>query len=116
MGLAYLNFARAYPEHFRLIFVNLTANYTTLTNTEDNNSPYQILLEAVRTALEAGEFKAQEGFAVEDIAFSLWSLVHGMAMLEQTYIQNAQSDFTPLNRQALQVFTVGLKGKQLSDL
>ncbi len=116
MGLAYLNFARAYPEHFRLIFVNLTANYTALMKTGDGDSPYQILLQAVQMAIEAGEIKPQQNFAVEEIAFSLWSLVHGMAMLEQTYLRDVQPDFAPLNRQALQVFTAGLKGEQLSDL
>jgi AcrR family transcriptional regulator len=114
MGLAYLNFARQYPEHFRLIFVSLTANSTALNN-GDKDSPYQVLLDAVQTAIETGEFKAQEGFAVEEIAFSLWSLVHGMAMLEQTYLRDGQSDFTPLNRQALRVFALGLKGEQLSN-
>jgi AcrR family transcriptional regulator len=116
MGLAYLDFAREYPEHFRLIFVNLTSHHTALMQTADSDSPYYLLLQAVEVAIEAGEFKTQEGFAVEEIAFSLWSLVHGMAMLEQTYLRHIQSDFTPLHRQALQVFAAGLKSRKLSAL
>jgi len=115
MGLAYLTFARQYPEHFRLIFINLTASPTALLTTGEADSPYHILLQTVQTAIEAGEFKAQEGFAVEEIAFSLWSLVHGMALLEQTYLRDTESDFTLLNRQALRVFAMGLKGQQLSN-
>jgi len=115
MGLAYLTFARQYPEHFQLIFINLTANPITLLATEEADSPYHVLLQTVQEAIETGEFKAQAGFAVEEIAFSLWSLVHGMALLEQTYLRDTESDFTRLNRQALQVFALGLKGEQLSD-
>jgi hypothetical protein len=33
--------------------------------TGEADSPYHVLLQTVQTAIEAGEFKAQEGFAVE---------------------------------------------------
>jgi hypothetical protein len=38
-----------------------------------------------------------------------------MALLEQTYLRDTGSDFTLLNRQALRVFAMGLKGEQLSN-
>jgi AcrR family transcriptional regulator len=115
MGLAYLDFARENPEHFRLIFINLTSDRMTPAKTVESDSPYFILLQAVQAAIEAGEFKPQEDFNLSEIAFSLWSLVHGMAMLEQTHLRHFQADFKPLYRRALQVFGEGLKTERLSD-
>jgi AcrR family transcriptional regulator len=116
MGLAYLDFAREHPEHFRLIFTHLTHEQTTLAEGAMNGeSPYHILLQAVQAVIETGEFAAEEDFNLEDIAFSLWALVHGLAMLEQTHLKNfQQQDPTPLYRRTLRVFGEGLRNKNFS--
>lgn len=113
MGLAYLDFAREHPEHFRLIFASLSHEQTHLVEEAMNgDSPYHLLLEAVQAVIATGEFSANEDFDLEDMAFSLWALVHGLAVLEQTHLKNfQQEDPTTLYRRALRVFGEGLKNK-----
>lgn len=116
MGLAYLDFARDHPEHFMLIFTNFTFKGTSSDDPIESDSPYHILLQAVQVAIDAEEFKPQEGYSLEEIAYSLWSLVHGMAMLRQTYLRHFQADFDTIHRRALELFATGLNIKQLSAL
>ena len=116
MGLAYLDFAHDHPEHFMLIFNNLTSNQASTNELVDPASPYYILLQAVRAAIEAEEFSPREGYTLEEIAYSLWSLVHGMAMLRQTHLRHFQADFDAIHRRTLQLFAEGFKTKQLSTL
>jgi len=111
MGLAYLDFAREHPEHFRLIFIHLSDGQVPPVKNEMDDSPYQILLQAVQATIDAGEFTIKTDFTVEEIAFSLWALVHGMAMLEQTYLRHVQTDLIPLYRRTLQVFGAGLSNR-----
>lgn len=113
MGLAYLDFAREHPEHFRLIFASLSHEQTHLAEEAMNgDSPYHLLLEAVQAVIATGEFSVSEEFNLEDMAFSLWALVHGLAVLEQTHLKNFQQEApTTLYRRALRVFGEGLKNK-----
>lgn len=114
MGLAYLEFAHDHPEHFRLIFNQLTANRNSFNDKVDDASPYHLLLQAVQAAIEAEEFAPRDDYNLQEIAYSLWSLVHGMAMLRQTHLRYFQADFEALHRRTLQIFAEGLKYKQLS--
>jgi AcrR family transcriptional regulator len=112
MGLAYLDFAQNQPQYFMLIFNNLPANGTLLNEPVAPGSPYQILFQQVRAAIEAGEFSPHEGYTLEEITYSLWSLIHGMAMLRQTHWRY-QADFDATQRRALQIFAEGLKAQKL---
>lgn len=109
MGLAYLEFARREPEHFMLIFTTVPSKRISFDDSFPPDSPYDILLEAVQAVIDAGELNLPEDIELEHVAYSLWSLVHGMAMLQQTQFRQDQVDFEPLNRWALEVFTRGLK-------
>lgn len=116
MGLAYLEFAHDHPEHFRLIFNQLTANRSSFSEKVDEESPYYLLLQAVRAVIEAEGLIPREDYSLQEIAYSLWSLVHGMAMLRQTHLRYFQADFEAIHRRTLQIFAEGLKNKQLSAL
>lgn len=113
LGLAYLEFAHDRPEHFRLIFSYLTSNRDTFNEPADDGSPYSMLLQAVRAAIEAEELTPRDDYSLEEIAYSLWSLVHGMAMLRQTHLHHFQADFDAIQRRTLQIFAEGLKNKKL---
>lgn len=111
LGLAYLDFAQAHPEHFRLIFSHLTSNGGSFDEPVEAESPYQILLQAVQATLEAEELTPRQDYSLEEIAYSLWSLVHGMAMLRQTHLPHCQADLEAIQRRTLQIFAAGLKNK-----
>jgi hypothetical protein len=38
----------------------------------------------------------------ESVAYTLWSLVHGMAVLESTHLRGFDADFTRVHRVALE--------------
>jgi hypothetical protein len=97
-----------------LIFGNLSNEQSLRVMEELGESPYEILLEAVQATIDAGEFMPRIGFERDEIAFSLWAMVHGMAMLEQTYLRHVQADLTPLFKQTFEVFGQGLKPKNFS--
>ncbi len=113
LGLAYLDFAHNHPEHFRLIFSHLTSERGSFNEQLADESPYHILLQAVQAAIEAEELAPGEDYSLEEIAYSLWSLVHGMAMLQQTHLCHFQADFEAIHRRTLQIFAEGLKNKNL---
>lgn len=108
-GLIYADFARRQPEKFMLIFNILPASRTSLEQPVEPDSPYQILLDTVQSGLTSGEFKTSGECAAEGIAFSLWALMHGRAMLELTFLQDFETDFDLVHRWAMEIFITGLR-------
>ncbi len=109
MSLAYVKFALHNPEQFLLIFNSEPAERTSLDEPVLNSSPYGLLLQTVQAAIEAGEFPAVDKRAAEGIAYTLWALMHGRAMLQLAFLRNFQADFEGVHRWAIQVFVTGLK-------
>jgi AcrR family transcriptional regulator len=108
IGLAYVDFARHNPEHFLLVFTRLPSGRTSLQEPASMNSPYRIVLQAVQEGIDAGARAVQAGYGVEEMAYSLWALVHGMAMLQRTHLHDFEVNFRALDRRALEVFVNGL--------
>ena len=108
-GLIYADFARRQPEKFMLMFNTLPSTRTSLEQPVEPDSPYQILLDTVRAGLTAGELKKTGDCAAESIAFSLWALMHGRAMLELTFLRDFEMDFDLVHRWAMEIFVNGLQ-------
>ena len=108
LGLAYVRFAHDNPQHFLLIFTQLPSRRTTLQTPSTSTSPYRLVLQAVQDGVDAGVFVTRPGLGVEQIAYGVWSLAHGMAMLQQTHLQQFQTDFVTHDRRVLEQFVVGL--------
>ncbi len=111
LGLAYLDFARNNPEHFMLIFTTLPSGHESFVELTEADSPYNILLDAVQAAIEAGEFNLPAERSLNEVAYSLWAIVHGMAMLQQTIFHHSPGDFDTVHRWMLEVFARGLRGE-----
>ena len=108
MSLAYVNFAVHNPEQFLLIFNSLPSKRTSLEEPVFESSPYAVLLQTVEAAIETGEINAIGDYAAEGIAFNLWALMHGRAMLQLTFLRNFQADFETAHRWAIELFIKGL--------
>jgi AcrR family transcriptional regulator len=108
LGLAYVRFAHANPQHFMLIFAQLPSRRTTLQAPPPSGSPYQLVLRAVQDGIDVGTFHTRADFGAEQIAYGLWALAHGMAMLQQTHLQQFQADFVAHDRRVLELFVAGL--------
>jgi AcrR family transcriptional regulator len=108
LGLAYVEFARRHPERFLLVFSSLVSSRASPQTPADARSPYRIVQQTVRDGIDAGDFAPRAGYDVEEIAYSLWALAHGMAMLQQTHLRQFPADFKTADRRALETFVAGL--------
>jgi hypothetical protein len=67
------------PEQFLLIFDRLPSGRSSLQQQPGPRSPYRILLDGVQAALDSGAIRVREGYGLEEIAYGIWALVHGLA-------------------------------------
>lgn len=81
-AMGYLRFADAQPSLFALFFMELPSVRRSLDDLPDATSPYGFLIERVAGYL--GGPRDQ----VEFLAFGIWSLVHGAAVLRQTHLRD----------------------------
>ena len=81
MGLAYVRFAVAHPNLFRLLFRPELRSGTRAAGAEAMeraaSAAYQVFLDAVTAAVEEGSVQG----SVEDVAVAALSTVHGLATL-----------------------------------
>jgi AcrR family transcriptional regulator len=108
MSLAYVEFATRNPEQFLLIFNGLPASRISLDEPVSESSPYAMILRTVKAAIEAGEIKIKGEYAAEGVAFNLWALMHGRAMLQLTFLRDFEADFETAHRWAIESFLRGL--------
>ena len=106
--LAYVDFAAHNPEHF-IIMNSLATLRTSLNEPVSSESSYTAFLHIVEIAIDAGKIKPKENFNAEEIAYSLWAFIHGMATLRLSQLRNFNADFEAINRNALETFIKGLK-------
>ena len=104
LGMAYLDFASKNPEFYLLIVINIPSGLTSLEQLDDEASPFQILLQAMRTGIKEGVFTPRKSFDVQAMTYSCWAFVHGMAMLGLTQLKDLELDLEPINRLALEKF------------
>ena len=103
IGLAYVNFARQQPQTFELLF-NYHVNQRKQLDEEAKygNNHYALFRAAVTKVIpEASERK------VELVSYSFWALVHGLGMLQITYLQHFDADFDRVNAVTLESFING---------
>ena len=63
--------------------------------------PTGFLLNEVRFAIPNELFTSTTTFGAEEIAFSIWAHVHGMAVLETTHLRGFDVDFAAYHPEAL---------------
>ncbi|MEP7282442.1 MAG: TetR/AcrR family transcriptional regulator [Rubrivivax sp.] len=81
-AMAYLRFAEVHPSLFALFFMELPSVRRSLDDLPAATSPYGFLVDRVSDYL-GGQRKE-----VEILAFGIWSLVHGAAVLRQTHLRD----------------------------
>lgn len=108
LGMAYLQFAADRPTQFRVGLIDMPSRRTSTSQEPATGSPYAILLRAVRAALASGALSSTDTFGAEEIAYTIWATVHGMAVLQHTHLRGFRADFTTTHRQALRRLLEGL--------
>lgn len=112
LGMAYIEFAKLNPDHFTLMFTHYQA--MPVVKLEDfapsgDTDAYGLLMDGVQRAIDSGVFKARADYGKVAMTYSLWSLVHGLAMLQATHLRYFEWDFGTADRRALETFVRGLR-------
>lgn len=112
LGLAYIEFAHLNPDHFMLMFTHHQAlpvvSLADFAPSADSNA-YGLLMDGVQRALDSGVIQSRPGYDKVGITYSLWSLVHGLAILQATYLRQFKWDFASSDRHAISTFIEGLR-------
>ena len=116
LGLSYIDFALRNPDSFLLMFTTFPLlqvsqkqppdDLTALMTTDDN--AFAILVRGVQRAIDEGIYHPKPGFGVVEVAYALWSLVHGLAMLRVTSGSVMPFDYNIVERETLRKFGAGL--------
>jgi AcrR family transcriptional regulator len=109
LGLAYIRFARKYPEEFLLLVTDRRGSIPD--NTRESSlaqASYGLLDQAVEKAIITGQIKTKEGFGKDEAAYALWALVHGMAMLQVAYQRQLSINSQEVDPAALKALIKGL--------
>lgn len=108
IGLAYIDFAVRNPDYFLLMFTTRTLPESAVTEMISQDSAYHVLLNSLQRGIDAGLFKTRNDFGLQQMAYTAWSLVHGISMLRVTYLDENMADWASADRQALLAFSRGL--------
>jgi AcrR family transcriptional regulator len=110
IGLRYIEFALTHPAHFELLFHVLPLEAPTWEDFVTGTSTFRIPQGLVRTGVDDGVFHPRPGYGVDEMAYSLWAFVHGLAVLRKTRLRDLDADFDALDRAALRAFVRALEG------
>lgn len=109
LGLAYVRFARQNPEMFTMLFTNFNGPTDTVApDTFEKDDALGIAYRAVQAGIDQGIFAIPANLTPLDLTYSIWAFVHGMAVMQVTYLRELSMDFEAADRFALLVFMRGL--------
>ena len=109
LGMAYINFARQYPQEFLLLFTHLRGEIEeTAAETKMSQNSYRQLSDAVQRAVDEGLIHTQSDFLTTEAAFSFWALVHGIAMLQVSYQREFELGIDNTSQIAIRALAKGL--------
>lgn len=109
LGKAYIDFALDNEQHFMLMFSRVPDRPEIAYEEVARDETYRILLDAVQAAIDGRFIEERSDFNRDDIAYSLWSLAHGLAVMQLTNLYNIVYDFERADRAALHTFLTGLR-------
>ncbi len=113
LGLAYISFARENPEMFTMLFMNMSGPSEKITIEQlDEQDAFTILAKAVQSGIESGKIQTEADLSAIEISYGLWALVHGMAVLQVTYLQAFPLDYNRADKQTIAIYIGGLFQKK----
>lgn len=109
LGLAYIGFANRHPQEFLLLLTHLRGVVKeTEIERELSQGSYWYLDHAIERAIEDGVIRVDAGLQKDEAAYAMWSLVHGMAMLQVSYLRDMELEYDRVDAAALRALVKGL--------
>lgn len=104
---AYLQYAAQHQEEFDLVFAHLRTDMPDLNASVNNeNQTFTPLYQAVEAYLKTITEEIDHPHVML-YTFQLWSLMHGMAVLENGFLRNFNADFEGSHRDAVRGLLLG---------
>ena len=113
LGLRYIEFAQTHPAQFTLLFNTLPIELDTWEEFMEAHTTFRIPQTAVQTGIDAGEFHPRAGYGRDEMAYHVWALVHGLAVLRQTRLRSLEADCERLHRALLEALVDTFRGGQV---
>ena len=108
LSLLYIQYAL--DNSVYLVLINsLSSGRKTKEQPVPMTSPYVLFLNAVDDWGQQAGIKFQPDYGLEEIAYTLWSLIHGMATLRISQLKDFEADFQSVNRRSIELFLNGLQ-------
>jgi AcrR family transcriptional regulator len=103
IGEAYLMFAREHAHLYILVFNHVFSSSGLVRRLDqlERTSAYGRLRLCIEFGIERGEFVTLPGESIEQLVYSFWALLHGLATLRLTRL-GAVEDIDNINQRALQ--------------
>jgi len=109
VGLAYVSFAHENPEMFTMLFMNMSGPTEAITIDQlDEQDAFSIVAKAIQSGIESGKIKLDPDLNAIEISYGLWAVVHGMAVLQVTYLEAFPLNYERADRYTIRVFIDGL--------
>jgi AcrR family transcriptional regulator len=108
LGLAYLDFAFANAEHYKLMFATALSAPITKPPESGADGPYGTLQNAIQHGIDMGAFTCRPNFGMQEMAYAAWALVHGIAMLRLTRLGREGPDIRKTDQALLSNLVRGL--------
>jgi AcrR family transcriptional regulator len=102
MGLGYLEFARRYPAHYQLI-MNPTDDVPANFDEFINDPGFTGLIGFSTRAVESGQMHLPEGSQPVHLAFLMWFVGHGAAMIQNTVMKNCPQEISVISEQVIRM-------------
>jgi len=108
LSLLYIQYAL--DNSVYLVLINsLSSGRKTKEQSVPTTSPYVLFLNAVDVWGQHEGIKFQQDYGLEEITYTLWSLIHGMATLRVSQLKDFDADFQSVNRRSIELFLNGLR-------
>ncbi|HTI13779.1 MAG TPA: TetR/AcrR family transcriptional regulator [Dictyobacter sp.] len=107
-GKTYMQFALQESQLYLMMFNHKSLTPSSLTEVEQNTA-YAILVQILQDGLHSGEFHSASGANAQELAYTSWSLMHGLSMLRLTLLNQAVEDINSIHEKAFQAFVEQLK-------
>jgi AcrR family transcriptional regulator len=110
IGLAYAEFAKACPNHYKLMFMSTPpAQEDHPKEVTPEEDAYALLLATVQEAIAAGRFRP-EARDPHEAAQVIWSGMHGVMALCITHCQDMAIPWVPIDRRVETMIDVLIRG------
>ena len=107
-GKVYMHFALQEPQLYLMMFNHKPLKPLPLAEVEQNTA-YSQLVQILKDGLLSGEFHSASGAGWQELAYTSWSLMHGLSMLRLTLMSCVTEDIDSIHEKALQAFIEQLR-------